>query len=93
MEHGSVTGIILRHGYLIKEWGEPERVDMTGNAPFQWIDMATTLTSLRPTYGFMNWFLNTDGQLIPNPPATSYYHGGAGPIGFGSLQSMTWWWS
>ncbi len=30
MEHGPVTGIILRHGYLIKEWGEPERVDMIG---------------------------------------------------------------
>lgn len=28
-ERGTVTGVVLRHGYLVKEWGEPERVDMT----------------------------------------------------------------
>ena len=27
--HGPVTGVVLRHGYLAAEWGEPERVDMT----------------------------------------------------------------
>ncbi len=26
---GDQTGIVLRHGYLVAEWGEPERVDMT----------------------------------------------------------------
>ena len=25
---GEMTGIILRHGYLVAEWGEPERVDI-----------------------------------------------------------------
>jgi CubicO group peptidase (beta-lactamase class C family) len=24
-----MTGVILRHGYLVAEWGEPERVDLT----------------------------------------------------------------
>ena len=43
-----------------------------------WIDMAKTPTSLRPTYGFMNWFLNTDRDLMPSAPETHYYHGGAG---------------
>jgi CubicO group peptidase (beta-lactamase class C family) len=28
-ERGPATGIILRNGYLIAEWGEPARVDMT----------------------------------------------------------------
>ena len=28
-ERGAVTGVVLRHGYLVSEWGEPERVDMT----------------------------------------------------------------
>src|SRR5687767_2832508 len=28
-ERGPVTGIVLRHGYLVAEWGEPKRVDMT----------------------------------------------------------------
>jgi CubicO group peptidase (beta-lactamase class C family) len=26
---GDVTGVILRHGYLVAEWGDPLRVDMT----------------------------------------------------------------
>lgn len=28
-ERGPATGIILRHGYIVAEWGEPSRVDMT----------------------------------------------------------------
>ena len=26
---GDMTGIIVRHGYIVAEWGEPKRVDMT----------------------------------------------------------------
>jgi hypothetical protein len=26
---GDMTGVILRHGYIVAEWGEPNRVDMT----------------------------------------------------------------
>jgi hypothetical protein len=26
---GEMTGVILRHGYIVTEWGEPARVDMT----------------------------------------------------------------
>ena len=26
---GDLTGIIVRHGYLVAEWGEPDRVDLT----------------------------------------------------------------
>jgi hypothetical protein len=40
--------------------------------------MATTPTPAEPTYGFMNWFLNTDKKLIPDAPATSFYHLGNG---------------
>ena len=28
-ERGSAAGIILRHGYIVAEWGDPRRVDMT----------------------------------------------------------------
>ena len=28
-ERGDMTGIIVRNGYLVAEWGEPDRVDMT----------------------------------------------------------------
>jgi len=29
---GPMTGVILHHGYIVAEWGEPERVDMTFSA-------------------------------------------------------------
>ncbi|MBX9698836.1 MAG: serine hydrolase, partial [Cyclobacteriaceae bacterium] len=28
-ERGDVTGVILRHGYIVAEWGDPHRVDMS----------------------------------------------------------------
>jgi CubicO group peptidase (beta-lactamase class C family) len=28
-ERGAPTGIVLRHGYIVAEWGDPHRVDMT----------------------------------------------------------------
>ena len=27
--HGPVTGVVVRRGHIVAEWGEPERVDMT----------------------------------------------------------------
>jgi CubicO group peptidase (beta-lactamase class C family) len=44
----------------------------------RWIDMATTATAVQPTYGFMNYFLNTQRELFPSAPATHYYHAGMG---------------
>src|SRR5690606_23978914 len=29
MERGPQTGVIVRGGYIVAEWGEPERVDLT----------------------------------------------------------------
>ena len=43
-----------------------------------WIAMARTPTSVKPTYGFMNWFLNTDKAPLPSAPATSFYFAGSG---------------
>ena len=44
----------------------------------EWIKMARTPTSVQPTYGFMNWFLNTDKKLYPNAPANAFAHIGNG---------------
>ena len=44
----------------------------------QWIKQATTPTSSQPTYGYMNYFLNTDHKLLPSAPLSSYYHLGNG---------------
>jgi len=42
-----------------------------------WVNMALT-PGVRKTYGFMNWFLNTDKELIAGAPETSFAHLGAG---------------
>ncbi len=42
------------------------------------IKQAKTPTVPQPTYGFMNWFLNTDKKLYPNAPATAFAHVGNG---------------
>jgi CubicO group peptidase (beta-lactamase class C family) len=44
----------------------------------RWVEMATTPTGVQPTYGFMNYFLNTRRGLLPSAPATHYYHSGMG---------------
>ena len=40
--------------------------------------MALTPTPAQPTYGFMNWFLNTDRKLLPSAPASAFVHVGNG---------------
>ncbi|HXG82497.1 MAG TPA: serine hydrolase [Pyrinomonadaceae bacterium] len=44
----------------------------------EWIKRAKTPTAAQPTYGFMNWFLNTDKKLYPNAPAAAFAHVGNG---------------
>ena len=44
----------------------------------EFIRQAKTPTSVEPTYGFMNWFLNTDKKYYANAPATAFVHVGNG---------------
>jgi CubicO group peptidase (beta-lactamase class C family) len=44
----------------------------------EFIRQARTPTAPQPTYGFMNWFLNTDKKLYPNAPASAFAHVGNG---------------
>lgn len=44
----------------------------------QWVKQALTPTSVKPGYGYMNWFLNTDCALLPGAPATAFMHVGNG---------------
>ncbi|MEO6760672.1 MAG: serine hydrolase, partial [Saprospiraceae bacterium] len=44
----------------------------------EWIQQARTPTRVEPTYGFMNWYLNTDKKMWPNAPATAWGHVGNG---------------
>ena len=44
----------------------------------QWVKQATTPTTAQPTYGYMNWFLNTDQKPLPSASANVFYHVGNG---------------
>ncbi len=44
----------------------------------RWHVLATTPTDVQPTYGVMNWYLNTNRELIAAAPASAFSHLGAG---------------
>jgi CubicO group peptidase (beta-lactamase class C family) len=60
--------LTLRRG----RWGDREILSE------EWIARATTPTPAQPTYGFMNFFLNTDRRPLPSAPEEAFYHLGAG---------------
>ena len=66
---------MARFGYLTLRKGKWKNQQIISEA---WVKMATTPTPAEPTYGFMNWFLNTDKKLLPSAPASAFYHLGNG---------------
>jgi CubicO group peptidase (beta-lactamase class C family) len=44
----------------------------------KWIEMARTPGPANATYGFANWFLNTDRKALPAAPASAVYFEGNG---------------
>ena len=46
--------------------------------PIDFVRQAKTPTTVQPTYGFMNWFVNTDRKLYPSAPASAFVHVGNG---------------
>jgi len=44
----------------------------------KWVQLARTPTPVQPTYGFMNWMLNTERKPLPSAPASAFFHEGAG---------------
>jgi len=44
----------------------------------KWIALARTPGAANPTYGFMNWYLNTDGKPLPAAPPSSVMFAGSG---------------
>lgn len=66
---------MARFGYLTLRHGKWREKQLLSN---QWVDWALTPTVPQPTYGFMNWFLNTDKKYLPSAPATAFAHIGNG---------------
>jgi hypothetical protein len=46
--------------------------------PQEWIQRSRTPTVPQPTYGYMNFFVNTDKKYLSNAPATAFVHVGNG---------------
>jgi len=44
----------------------------------QWLQQALTPTTAQPTYGYMNFFLNTDKKYLADAPASAFVHVGNG---------------
>jgi CubicO group peptidase (beta-lactamase class C family) len=66
---------MARFGYMTLRRGRwKEKQILSEN----WVRMALTPTTAQPTYGFMNWFLNTNRQLYPSAPASAFAHLGNG---------------
>jgi len=64
-----------RFGYLTLRRGKWKDRQLLS---YRWVDWALTPTPAQPTYGFMNWFLNTNRQLLPSAPPTAFVHIGNG---------------
>jgi CubicO group peptidase (beta-lactamase class C family) len=66
---------MARFGYLTLRRGKWKDRQVLSE---EWVRMATTPTPAQKTYGFMNWFLNTDRRFIPSAPASTFAHLGNG---------------
>jgi hypothetical protein len=66
---------MARFGYLTLHRGKWNGKQLLSD---QWVTWALTPTPAQPTYGFMNWFLNTDKKYLPNAPEKAFAHIGNG---------------
>ena len=66
---------MARFGYLALRRGKWKNTQLLSD---KWVTWALTPTPAQPTYGFMNWFLNTDKKYLPSAPATAFAHIGNG---------------
>ncbi len=57
-----------RFGYLTLRNGKWKDKQLISEA---WLKMARTPTQVQPSYGFMNFYLNTDKKLYASAPATA----------------------
>lgn len=66
---------MARFGYLTLRRGKWKDRQLLSE---DWVRRALTPTPAQPTYGFMNWFLNTDRKYLPSAPASVFVHLGNG---------------
>ena len=77
-DRGDQTGIILYKGYIVAEWGEPQRVDMTNSVTKSFL---STVVGLAVDQGLIRSVTDTVAAYIPPievynpaaPPRTAAY--------------------
>jgi hypothetical protein len=66
---------MARFGYLTMRDGKWKDKQLLSQ---QWINWSRMPTPAQPTYGFMNWFINTDKKYLPSAPESAFCHIGNG---------------
>jgi CubicO group peptidase (beta-lactamase class C family) len=66
---------MARFGYLTLHNGKWKERQLVSE---QWNKWSQTPSVPQPTYGFMNWFLNTDKKMWPSAPDKAFGHVGNG---------------
>ncbi|MEQ9592221.1 MAG: serine hydrolase [Cyclobacteriaceae bacterium] len=66
---------MARFGYLTLRNGNWNGKQLLSE---QWNKWAQTPSTPQPTYGFMNWFLNTGKEFLPSAPEVAFAHIGNG---------------
>src|SRR4051795_11700582 len=66
---------MARFGYLFLRNGKWKDRAIVSD---KWIQMARTPGPANKTYGFANWFLNTERKPLPNAPESAFYFEGNG---------------
>lgn len=61
-DRGDITGVIIHHGYIIAEWGEPFRVDMTHSVTKSFL---STVVGLAVDHGLIRNVMDTVARYIP----------------------------
>jgi len=67
-DRGATSGLVLRRGYIVAEWGDPARVDMTFSATKSYLSTVAGLAVDRGLIGDVNDLIGdsiTDGNFDP----------------------------
>jgi CubicO group peptidase (beta-lactamase class C family) len=66
---------MARFGYLAQHRGRWQDRQLISD---QWFSLALTPTPVEPNYGFMNFYNNRDGKLLPSAPRSAFMFTGNG---------------
>lgn len=80
-ERGPQTGIILRGGYIVAEWGEPDRVDMTFSVTKSFVSSVVGLAYDRGLLKLDEPVYRSMAPVLPADPPALPIEGGVGPYG------------